>query len=218
MARKKLKRALAIGALGLAAGSLLWVRVGKELIAFPATEAVRVIDGDTFETKEGQHIRLASTEAPALELCGGQEAKTRLEELVLGGPLYIKWVYVDFWKRPVAYVYRGKTLVNEVMLAEGLSEYRRSSPGETGEAFLKATETARTEKRGIFGEKCSPQTNKENPKCKIKGNFGRSDKIYYLPDCGVYPNVEMELYKGDRWFCTEAAAVKEGFRKPAQCP
>jgi endonuclease YncB( thermonuclease family) len=216
--KRWLKKLTTAGAAALTAGSVLWVSVGREKIALPATEAVRVIDGDTFETKEGQHIRLASTEAPQLELCGGQAAKKRLEELVLDQPLYVKTVYVDFWKRPVALVYAGKILVNQVMLAEGLSEYERSSPGIIGWRLNRATQIARKEKKGIFGESCTQSVNRKNPDCRIKGNVGQKDKIYYLPDCGVYPNVEMELYKGDEWFCTEAQAVKAGFRKPSQCP
>lgn len=212
------KRLAVIGAVALTAGSLLWINVGKEKVSFPATKAVRVIDGDTLETDTGQHVRLASTEAPELEWCGGLEAKKRLEELVLDKPLYLKMVYVDWWKRPVAFVYAGKTLVNEVMIAEGLSEYRRSSKGEIGAALLEATETARKEKLGIFGPECTQRDNPDNPQCNIKGNIGSKDKIYYLPTCGVYPNTEVERYKGDEWFCTEAKAIKAGFRKPAQCP
>lgn len=215
--RIKLGAGLAVA--GVAATSFLWVSFGKgRSVALPAHEAVRVIDGDTFETKEGQHFRLASTEAPELAYCGGEAAKKRLEELVLGRLLYIKLTYVDWFKRPVAYVYSGETFVNEQMIREGLSEYVRASPGEIGAAFTKASQAARAEKLGIFGSECTQMVNPDKPDCKIKGNLGQKAKIYYLPDCGVYPNVVLQRYKGDEWFCTEAQAKKAGFRKPAQCP
>lgn len=136
----------------------------------------------------------------------------------MGKPLYLKMTYIDWFKRPVAYVYSGDVFVNEVMIAEGRSEYKRSGKGEIGAALLQATQTAREQKLGIFGGDCLQTVNPDKPECNIKGNIGAKDKIYYQPDCGVYPNVQVQLYKGDRWFCTEAEAKKAGFRKPAQCP
>lgn len=179
--------------------------------------ALRVIDGDTFETEEKQVIRLASTEAPELEHCGGKEAKDQLEKLILNQPLYIKVVYQDPYHRQVSLVYTGKDFVNEAMLKSGSSYYYRASPGKIGEQLQQAGETARKNQQGIFSA-CIQSVNPKQPKCNIKANIGQQDNIYYLPDCGVYPNVILELYKGDQWFCTEAQAIKAGFRKPSQCP
>lgn len=217
--KKKNKLALGIAAAGVAAGGFLWVSFGKgRSVPLPAYEAVRVIDGDTLETNEGQHLRLASTEAPELKHCGGEAAKKRLEELVLDRPLYVKMTYVDWFKRPVAYVYSETAFVNEIMIKEGYSEYSRSSPGEIGKTLAKASQEARGSQLGIFGPECTQTVNPVKPKCSIKGNLGREAKIYYLPDCGVYPNVVLQRYKGDEWFCSEKEALAAGFRKPAQCP
>ena len=57
--------------LSTAAAGFLWFsgNHGKS-IQVPAYSVLRVIDGDTFETKEHQIIRLASVEAPELDTCG----------------------------------------------------------------------------------------------------------------------------------------------------
>jgi endonuclease YncB( thermonuclease family) len=55
----------------------------KSQIPVPAYTALRVIDGDTFETTEKQLIRLANVNAPELENCLGPEAKAEMEKLVI---------------------------------------------------------------------------------------------------------------------------------------
>jgi len=212
---KKLGIRAAVVAVGAAAS--FWLASGKgKPVKVPAYEVIRVIDGDTFETAEHQYIRLASTEAPELDLCGGKEAKEALEELILGKPGYLKVIYRDSYQRLVSLVYAGGKFVNEEMLAAGYSYYLRSASGDIGEDLGKATERARQRKKGIFSERCTQLTNKEEPSCDIKGNT-RNGKIYYLPECGVYHNVEVQLYLGDRWFCSEKEAIEAGFRKPQQC-
>ncbi len=220
---RSLKKAVvgAAATAGLALTGWYFVVFGNgQKIKVPAYEAIRVIDGDTFETAEGQRIRLASTEAPELGRCGSDEAKKKLEELLMGKPLYVKVVYQDPYRRQISFVYSGKTFINEEMLRDGFAYYYRSSPGKIGEELKAATEKARQDKKGIFGEKCTQSTNPDKPKCNIKGNLGNSKntKIYYLPDCGVYPNTQVQLYLGDQWFCSETQAKKAGFRKPEQCP
>ncbi len=167
-------------------------------------------------TKEEQHIRVASTESPELDRCGGPEAKGALEQLIVGKPVYLKVVYRDPYQRLVSFVYTKEKFVNETMLENGYSYYSRSSPGEIGDDLKKATEKAREEKKGIFSDSCTQMVNKEKASCNIKGN-DRNGKIYYVPECGVYNNVTVQLYLGDRWFCTEKEAIKAGFRKPEQC-
>ena len=213
-----MRKAAAIATAGALISGMLWAGKDKlHLLPVPAYEAARVIDGDSFETKEGQYIRVASTESPELKLCGGNEAKAALEKLILGKTLYLKVVYRDPYQRLVSFVYAGQEFINQTMLENGYSYYYRSSPGTIGEALKAATERAREQKKGIFSETCTQTNNPEKPKCNIKGNT-RTGKIYYLPDCGLYPNVDLQLYLGDEWFCTEAAAIKAGFRKPEQCP
>lgn len=53
--------------------------------------------------------------------------------------------------------------------------------------------------------------------CKIKGNVTHNGKtvtkIYHLPGGKYYKATKIKTSEGDRWFCSEKAAKKAGFRK-----
>lgn len=52
------------------------------------------------------------------------------------------------------------------------------------------------------------------PGCSIKGNIsGKGDRIYHVPGGRYYNSVKIEESKGERFFCSEKDAEKEGFRK-----
>ena len=215
MAGKK----LAVVASALAASGALWFLTSTEgvKIPVPAYRAMRVIDGDTFETKERQIIRLTGINAPEIEYCYGPESKLALEKLILNQNLYIKVIFRNGF-RLVSYVYNQDGSVSEQMLTEGMAYYQ---PKEGSNLPLQqAGEAARQAKLGIFGPNCTQETNPDQPNCVIKGNIrepGGKDKTYHFPGCGQYTQTVVELYKGDQWFCTEAAAKKEGFAKGADC-
>ena len=48
--------------------------------------------------------------------------------------------------------------------------------------------------------------------CPIKGNVGRSGRVYVLPWERSYRRVRVTRSRGDRWFCSEEEAVAAGFR------
>ena len=54
-----------------------------------------VIDGDTFETSDKKLIRLLGVEAPELGLCGADESKKQLENLILNK----KYFFFGYYKR-----------------------------------------------------------------------------------------------------------------------
>ncbi|HTX86951.1 MAG TPA: thermonuclease family protein, partial [Candidatus Nanoarchaeia archaeon] len=55
--------------------------------------------------------------------------------------------------------------------------------------------------------------------CLIKGNINASGvKIYELPDCPYYQATVIDANKGEKWFCSEAAALAAGWRKAGNCP
>ena len=196
-------------ATALAAGTYFAVSSGKGKPFFvPAYQVLRVIDGDTFETTDKQRIRVASTQAPELNQCGWEEAKTELEKLIADKQVYLKVIYRDPYQRLVSLVYADGRFVNEEMLAGGYSYSLRPVQGEIGETLKIATEKARQKKAGIFSDTCTQMANKGKPACNIKGNT-RNGNIYYVPKCGVYDNVEVQLYLGDRWFCSEKEAVED---------
>lgn len=94
-----------------------------------------VVDGDTLVLQSSQRVRLMNIQAPELEFCGGQEAKKRLEELVLGKAVKVETNSEDVFNRTLGLVYIGKTLVNEVLLKEGLVRYD-GSPSDILCSFL----------------------------------------------------------------------------------
>lgn len=56
--------------------------------------------------------------------------------------------------------------------------------------------------------------------CKIKWNLAYKtyEKIYYLPECDKYDEVEIREEYGERYFCSESDALREGFKKSYRCP
>lgn len=200
----------------VAAGALLWL-AGKngKLFPVPSYTVVRVIDGDTFETKEKQLIRLSSANAPELDRCWGEEAKKALEKVILNKPVYLKVQYRDPYDRLISLVYTEEGSVNEQMIRGGHAYYARYGQDNV-DSFHPASEEAKTHQRGIYNSECTQKVNKVNPRCQIKGNL-RSEKIYYPPGCGTYEQVQVELWQNDQWFCSEEEALKAGYRKAKNC-
>lgn len=214
------KKAIAISATALVASGALWFITGAKgvKIPVPSYRAMRVIDGDTFETEERQLIRLTGIDAPELSNCDGKEAKEALEKLVMNKNLYIKVIYRDSNMRLISHVYNIKGSVSEQMLKSGMAY--NSGNGVSDPALGKAADKARGEKLGIYGSKCTQETNPDSKTCVIKGNIrdlGGDDKIYHFPGCGQYNTTIVELYKGDQWFCTESEAKNAGFVKGSDC-
>jgi hypothetical protein len=53
------------------------------------------------------------------------------------------------------------------------------------------------------------------PGCDIKGNvaFETAERIYHVPGQTYYEETEIRPEAGERWFCSEAEAVENGWRK-----
>jgi micrococcal nuclease len=214
------KRAIAISAVALLASGTMWYLTGAHgiKIPVPSYRAMRVIDGDTFETEERQLIRLTGIDAPEITNCDGKEAKEALEKLILNKNLYVKVIYRDSGMRLISHVYNDKGLVSEQMLKSGMAYNLGNAVVDP--AIGKAADFARKEKLGIYSSKCTQETNPNSKTCVIKGNVrrqGTEQKVYHFPGCGQYNQTVVELYKGDKWFCTEKEALKDGFVKGSDC-
>jgi len=51
--------------------------------------------------------------------------------------------------------------------------------------------------------------------CTIKGNIGQygGERIFHAPGQEFYAATRIDLWKGERWFCSEEAARKAGWRR-----
>ena len=103
---------------------VFWVDIDKTTIV------THIVDGDTFETKSGDVIRLADVDAPERDEWEGYEAEEMLRSLILNRKIYLD---VDDVHRTdgygrlvcVAYVDHNSTHllnVNGALIAEGLAE------------------------------------------------------------------------------------------------
>ncbi len=202
----------------VAIGASLFLTFGKNRpIAVPSYTAIRVFDGDTFETKEKQYIRLSAVDAPETGVCGSNEAKATLEKLVLNKPLYLKNLYHDS-TRSMALVYTKDGLVNAAMLASGWAEMNDRENVDLPELGTATTE-ARKKQIGLFSNLCTQSANPNNPKCIIKANNTSQGKpTYHFPGCKSYTTTKVELHHGDRWFCTEKEATDARYTKADTCP
>nr|WP_199302783.1 cold shock domain-containing protein [Oscillatoria sp. FACHB-1406] len=61
----------------------------------------------------------------------------------------------------------------------------------------------------------SPVPSVERSECNIKGNISiqTGNKIYHLPGMEDYESTNIDVTKGERWFCTESEALANGWRK-----
>jgi len=53
------------------------------------------------------------------------------------------------------------------------------------------------------------------PGCNIKGNIriNTGERIYHVPGQKYYQATRIDVFKGERWFCSEAEARQGGWRK-----
>jgi endonuclease YncB( thermonuclease family) len=183
------------------------------------TTVVDVHDGDTFTLGSGNRARLLGADAPELTRCGAEEATKKLSGLVLGKTVRITEEKRDTYGRRMGLVYVGTTLVNEVMLKEGLArpDY---TPNSKSEQLKAAYRYASDNNRGIHSSMCklvSPTPPSAN--CVIKGNIdkGTWDHLYHLPSCRHYNQIILDQDMGEGFFCSEKEAQAAGFHLAPDC-
>ena len=89
----------------------------------------QVVDGDTFQLKSGERVRLMGVDAPEIEHCGGPEAKKVLAGLILNKNVNVEETVKEKYGRTMALVYVDGKLVNKMMLEQGwgVPDYRKNS-------------------------------------------------------------------------------------------
>lgn len=178
-----------------------------------------VHDGDTFTLGSGDRVRLLGADAPELSRCGADEAKNLLTKLILHKSVRITEEKRDTYGRRMGLVWVGTTLVNEVMLKEGMArpDYTKNSKSERLKA---AYRDASDNNRGIHSPLCKQVSpSPSSPDCVIKGNIdkGTWNHLYHLPTCRHYNQIVLDADMGEQYFCSEKEAKASGFTLAPDC-
>ncbi len=174
----------------------------------------RVSDGDTLVLNDSQVIRLANLNAPEYSVCGGQESKSFLENLVLGKKVSLKGLGYDEYNRTLGIIYLNGQSLNNLLISSGWADYD-SNFKQDREVMSTAAQTAKQNQVGIY--KLCRSEDPPSPDCNIKANNNHGQKTYFLPNCSNYNNTVVEIDKGDNWFCTKSEAKKMGYKKSGDC-
>jgi micrococcal nuclease len=182
----------------------------------------RVVDGDTFETGEGEKVRMIGVDTPESVKPNhpvepyGREASAYTKQLLTGKKVLLRFDVEprDKYGRLLAYVYLPDgTFVNEKLVREGYARILTIPPNvRHAKLFLQAEREAREQNRGLWGLEMKDRDDSPPPGKKIKGNINaKGEKIYHLPGTRDYERTKAEV-----WFATEDEARAAGFRPPRQ--
>lgn len=200
-------------------------------------EVVRVIDGDTFELKDGEKVRLMGIDAPDEEECYFKESKEALTKLVEGKKVELRKDVTDADEygrllRHAIITSEGSAedniLVEEYMVSDGYA-VSRSNPRDKlyYKLLLEKKNEAQIAKAGLWGacdtkskDPVQADTPPPSVKCSIKGNISLHsfEKTYLVKGCNQYSQTKVDPTLGEKYFCSEAEAKKAGFQKAANCP
>jgi micrococcal nuclease len=180
---------------------------------------VDVHDGDTFTLGSGDRVRLLGADAPELSKCGADEARNLLTSLVLHKSVRITEEKRDTYGRRMGLVYVGNTLVNEILLRDGLArpDY---TPNSQSEKLKAAYRDATDSNRGIHSTMCKIiNPTPPSPNCVIKGNIDKAtlEHLYHLPTCRHYNQIVLDTDMGEQFFCSEKEATAAGFHLAPDC-
>jgi len=170
-----------------------------------------------FDTKAGERVRLLGIDAPEYPKgCLSKRAKDRLGELILGKEVTLDGNEKDRFGRRLSWVSVGNDLSLSIVLAEEGLGVVESTNDERGKLLSDAQTRATETKRGIWSNECTNQKSG----CVIKGNYhkGTKERVYHVPGCYNYDQININPNESDRWFCTEAEAEAAGFTKSQDCP
>ncbi|MEK7543271.1 MAG: thermonuclease family protein [Patescibacteria group bacterium] len=181
------------------------------------TTVTNIVDGDTFDTKDGTRVRLLGLDAPEYpEGCLSKRAKERVSELILGKDVTLDMSGKDRFGRTIAWVTMAKEIPLSIVLTEEGLGVADTMDDDRGALLLQAQTKAQETKRGIWSNECTSA----REGCVIKGNYhkGTKERTYHQPGCYNYNQISINPNENDRWFCTEKEAESAGFTKSRDCP
>ncbi len=124
----------------------------------------RVSDGDSFRCRNGQRVRLIGIDSPELRQgsLGSKARQALLRILPVGSEVKLEYdvAPTDQYRRLLAYVWAGSTLVNEAMVRGGWAMLYTVPPNiKYAERFRQAQNEARAQGAGLWAERgfeCAP--------------------------------------------------------------
>lgn len=213
------------GAVALAlSGGVLRANLSEYDISGP----IRVIDGDTFEVS-GTKIRLHAIDAPEADqmcrteqgtdwACGGWVTRA-VRDRYSGAIANCTEIELDRYGRTVARCIALGEDVGGWLVREGMA----FAYVQYGKDYAEVEREAAAVDRGLHAVRLqTPSQHRKtrakgriapDDKCKIKGNISAGGKhIYHEPGQSFYERTGINEVKGERWFCSAAAAQTAGWR------
>ncbi len=195
----------------------------------PSGTITRVVDGDGFYVGQTE-VRLHGVDAVELnqtcvteqnsEWACGTWVRAQVAQRFEGRKAQCETVTTDRYGRAVATCEVDGQDVGRTLVSEGLAfAYRRYSM-----AYDLDEKAAAVNDRGLHAHRVqNPSWVRKtrakgripvDPNCAIKGNISlRGTKIFHVPGQRDYESTGIRTEKGERWFCSEDAALAAGWRK-----
>lgn len=144
-----------LGLFVVAVGSSPRVSSAQRVTPDSSCMVVRIIDGDTLECEQKVKVRLIGIDAPerGQRPFGADASKALHAMLPVGSLARLEYdaTLTDRYKRTLAYVWRGDTLVNEQMVASGWAVAVDYPPNVRHSARLHAADReARAQRKGMW--------------------------------------------------------------------
>tara|TARA_R110002049_G_scaffold46486_5_gene135077 strand:- start:888 stop:1553 length:666 start_codon:yes stop_codon:yes gene_type:complete len=206
-------------------GGMLQANLGDRGFSGP----VRVVDGDTLEVA-GIKVRLHAIDAPETDqmcltrqgtdwACGGWITKV-VRDRYSGQTAQCQGIETDRYGRTVA---RCTALGEDIggwLVAEGFA----FAYVQYGSDYVEIERRAAAADRGLHAVRMQTPAEHRKAKrsrpveasgaCRIKGNISaKGERIYHTPGQEFYSRTRINTAKGERWFCSEAAARAAGWRR-----
>jgi endonuclease YncB( thermonuclease family) len=195
-------------------------------IALPAAaDTLKVVDGDTLKLNSTTY-RLNGIDAPEHgQKCGdwpcGKEATAHLAELASDKSVQCDPITRDGYGRTIATCYADGTDLGAAMVSSG----QAWAFVKYSKAYVNQQAQAKRARLGVWQGVYQPPwdyraqrwkvAEQEAPEgCPIKGNISRNGKIYHAPWSPWYSRTKVSEARGERWFCSEAEAIRAGWRAP----
>lgn len=145
--RRKAVRLIIVMATVIAAAVWNFLYSVPQTPAITGSFVTRVVDGDTIVIEGGERVRLLYIDTPERGKPCYAEATRRMSELIGAGNITLErsGENKDVYGRLLRYVYANNTMVNIVLVREGLAHLYIYNEGPYHQQFLGAEKAAKRE-------------------------------------------------------------------------